>query len=199
MQATCKGLQALSAQSILGGTAASTLSALHWNAHTRLHIRDLTVTNSYMWLTDMCHMSVWLVTACHTERQELHWNAHTRMHTRDMTVTNSYMWLTDTCLEPMTCQCMSYRVAKTHRMPYLYRSFSAKEPYSQCLFCGKMTCNLRHPMGLCHPVLRSKNCTEIDTLARLPGTWLCTHWVTVSLVLPSRYSKVPLESSRRAS
>jgi len=22
-----------------------------------------------------------------------------------------------------------YRVAKTHRMPYLYRSFSAKEPY----------------------------------------------------------------------
>jgi len=24
----------------------------------------------------------------------------------------------------------SYRVAKTHRMPYLYRSFSAKEPYS---------------------------------------------------------------------
>jgi len=23
-----------------------------------------------------------------------------------------------------------YRVAKTHRMPYLYRSFSAKEPYT---------------------------------------------------------------------
>ena len=23
----------------------------------------------------------------------------------------------------------SYRVAKTHRIPYLYRSFSAKEPY----------------------------------------------------------------------
>ena len=23
-----------------------------------------------------------------------------------------------------------YRVAKTHRMPYLFRSFSAKEPYN---------------------------------------------------------------------
>jgi len=30
-----------------------------------------------------------------------------------------------------------YRVAKTHRIPYLYRSFSAKEPYIQWLFCGK--------------------------------------------------------------
>ena len=27
-----------------------------------------------------------------------------------------------------------YRVAKTHRMPYLYRLFSAKEPYNQWLF-----------------------------------------------------------------
>ena len=25
---------------------------------------------------------------------------------------------------------LSYRVAKTHMMPYLYRSFSAKEPYN---------------------------------------------------------------------
>ena len=29
-----------------------------------------------------------------------------------------------------------YRAAKTHRMPYLYRSFSAKEPYNLWLFCG---------------------------------------------------------------
>jgi len=25
--------------------------------------------------------------------------------------------------------CAYYRVAKTHRIPYLYRSFSAKEPF----------------------------------------------------------------------
>ena len=30
-----------------------------------------------------------------------------------------------------------YRAAKTHEMPYLYRSFSTKEPYNQWLFYGK--------------------------------------------------------------
>ena len=44
------------------------------------------------------------------------------------------------------------QVTKTHRMPYLYRSFSAKEPHNEWLFCGKMTCNFSHPMSLCHPV-----------------------------------------------
>jgi len=28
-----------------------------------------------------------------------------------------------------------YMVAKTHKMPYLQKSFSAKEPYNQWLFC----------------------------------------------------------------
>ena len=30
-----------------------------------------------------------------------------------------------------------YRVATTNTMPYLYRSFSAKEPYYSWLICGK--------------------------------------------------------------
>jgi len=30
-----------------------------------------------------------------------------------------------------------YRVAKIHRMPHLYRSFSAKEPYNYWLLCEK--------------------------------------------------------------
>ena len=30
-----------------------------------------------------------------------------------------------------------YRVANTHRIPYLYWSFSAKEPYIYRIFCGK--------------------------------------------------------------
>ena len=34
------------------------------------------------------------------------------------------------------CVCV-YRVAKIRRMYYLNRSFSAKEPYNQWLFCGK--------------------------------------------------------------
>jgi len=37
----------------------------------------------------------------------------------------------------MSCLSTCYRVAKTHRMPNLYRSFSAKEPYIQWLFCRK--------------------------------------------------------------
>jgi len=32
---------------------------------------------------------------------------------------------------------LRYRVANTHRIPYLYTSFSAKEPYEQWLFCEK--------------------------------------------------------------
>jgi len=36
----------------------------------------------------------------------------------------------------LTCDVL-YRVAKTHRMPYLYRSFSATEPYNKWLFYGK--------------------------------------------------------------
>ena len=30
-----------------------------------------------------------------------------------------------------------YRVAKTHRMPYLYKSFSTKQPCTLWLFCRK--------------------------------------------------------------
>jgi len=30
-----------------------------------------------------------------------------------------------------------YRVAKTHRIPYLYRTFSAKVTYIKWLFCGE--------------------------------------------------------------
>jgi len=48
--------------------------------------------------------------------------------------------------------CLRYRVAKTHKMPYLYRSFSAKEPYNFGLFLRKMSYNLRHSVGLRHPV-----------------------------------------------
>jgi len=32
---------------------------------------------------------------------------------------------------------VSYRVAYSHRMLYLYGSFSTKEPYNEWLFCGK--------------------------------------------------------------
>jgi len=50
-------------------------------------------------------------------------------------------------------------VVKTHMMPYLYRSFSQKSH----IICGsfaKITCNLRHPMGLRHPLIN--DCHKYD-------------------------------------
>jgi len=35
------------------------------------------------------------------------------------------------------CHPACYRVAKMHRMPYFFKSFSAKEPLIIGLFCGK--------------------------------------------------------------
>jgi len=43
-----------------------------------------------------------------------------------------------------------YRVAKTHRMPYL--SIFRKRALQLVAFLRKMTCNLRYHMSLCHPV-----------------------------------------------
>ena len=55
----------------------------------------------------------------------------------------------------IVCNIVHYRVSKTHRMPYFHGSFSAKEPCNSWLFCCKMACNFRHPMGLHHPALFS--------------------------------------------
>jgi len=45
-----------------------------------------------------------------------------------------------------------YSVAKTHRIPYLDRLFSSKEPYNWWLFCGKKPATW-HAMHLRHPVV----------------------------------------------
>ena len=55
--------------------------------------------------------------------------------------------------EDMTlCDFLSYRVAKTHRIPYLYRSFSTKVTYILVALLWKMICNLGDPISLRHPV-----------------------------------------------
>ena len=41
----------------------------------------------------------------------------------------SWVWRISLWVTTMTTSC-TYRVAKTQRMPYLFRSFSAKEPYN---------------------------------------------------------------------
>jgi len=69
---------------------------------------------------------------------------------------------------------MSDLVAKTNRMPYLYRSFFAKEPYIQCkralypiVLWRKEICTLRHSMHLRHPVPPS-HVTLITSYASSP-------------------------------
>jgi len=46
-------------------------------------------------------------------------------------------WLIQMGNDSLMYQMLTYRVAKTNGMPYLYRSFSTKEPYNWRLFCGK--------------------------------------------------------------
>ena len=50
--------------------------------------------------------------------------------------TCTHTWI-HRCIDTTKQQSESYRVAKTHRIPYLYRLFSAKVTYIQWLFCGK--------------------------------------------------------------
>jgi len=53
-------------------------------------------------------------------------------------------------------------------MPYLQRSFYAKEPYNSRLFCGKRPAILGHPMHLCHPVVSSSTRTPRALLHKSP-------------------------------
>jgi len=68
-----------------------------------------------------------------------------------------------------------YRVAKTYRMPYLYRSFTEeKNPLKLVAPLRKMTCNLRHPMGLRHPVWMSpmkETCQTYECV--MWHKWMC--------------------------
>jgi len=48
---------------------------------------------------------------------------------------------------------VGHRVAKTHRIPYLHRSFSAKSDLYLVALLWKMICNLGDPTSLRQPVL----------------------------------------------
>ena len=59
-----------------------------------------------------------------------------KQQNRTTTITSDTVYIS-TCVRNPNFNLYTYRVAKTHRMPYLYRSFSAKNPYNQWLFCEK--------------------------------------------------------------
>ena len=68
----------------------------------------------------------------------------------------------------------SYRVAKMHKMPYRYRSFSCKRALWIVALLRKMTCNLRYPIGFCHFVCITS--TEArDMLIHIACGWVTSH------------------------
>ena len=77
---------------------------------------------------------------------------------------------------------MTYRVAKTHKIPYLYRSFSAKVCKSDLYLVAllwKMACNLGDPTSLRHPV--DEMCLRLSVLLCLCATlsmFLCLFFVS---------------------
>jgi len=89
------------------------------------------------WLTHMCdltHSYVW-----HDSLIELPTSTRTSL-SRAITYVCRESFMSVTWLihvYDMNSFKQTYRVAKTHRIPYLYRSFSAKVTYIQWLFRGK--------------------------------------------------------------
>ena len=94
-------------------------TATHCNTlqHTATHCNTLHHTASWQLCSHIIAVSMCLMTPIGVVFYVLHFSAS--WHTHDRTHRH-HQW----------CAChIWYRVAKTHRIPYLYRSFSAKEPY----------------------------------------------------------------------
>jgi len=104
-------------------THSSTSTNTHTHTHT--HTRFYTVYSIYMHTYPHTHAllhSIWIYTQ------------HTQTHIHILICTKNVMYThihthTHTHTLQHCVQCFLYRVAKTHRIPYLYRSFSAKVTY----------------------------------------------------------------------
>ena len=72
-------------------------------------------------------------------------------------------------------QVLDYRVAKTHKMPYLDRSISEKEPYNHCLFCGKWPVTYKASYGSSPPCMTRAyvfSNVPVCNMTLLQVTWL---------------------------
>ena len=115
---------------------------LRWPLHVTWLIYMWDCALSLIWLNDMTCFAVWydsfnyVTLLCDVNDLAVRHNSFIcvtwLIHQFDMTqlavrYDNSYVKLLD----------IIYRVAKMHRLPYLYRSFSAKEPCNWWFCCGK--------------------------------------------------------------
>jgi len=86
------------------------------------------------WLIHFWHV-IWHDVATSDDLSYVHYDMHT------------HKWISHVSnMNEATC----YRVAKTHRIPYLYRSFSTKVTSIPWLFLWKMICILGDPMSFRH-------------------------------------------------
>ena len=100
-----------------------TLGELPAGEHVRIvyamHIRVCAHTHTYAHICT--HTLTHTLISHDTHRTQTHTQTCLSLSCDFSFVTREFSFLT---------RVFSYRVAKTHRMPYLYRSFSAKEPYN---------------------------------------------------------------------
>jgi len=78
------------------------------------------------------HIQIYICTHTHLYITYIFIYIHTHTYEHPSSSSTLHIWRMKRSMNETNC-----RVAKTHRMPYLYKSFSVKEPYNSCLFCGK--------------------------------------------------------------
>jgi len=154
----------------------------HMHIHTHIHARTLLTielrfestrklspTHTHTHIHTHAHSYTHTYTYTHTHTT--HYRAdiwkyfedaytHTHMHTHTHTHTLLTIELTFENTSKMR------KMAQTHKMPYLYGSFSAKEPYNQCLFCEKWhaTCPQRRVRWHCAILRKKERERDIRTL-----------------------------------
>jgi len=89
-------------------------------------------TQRCTWQAHRVNMYVCASTYTHTY---IYTCVHTCIHTYIYVYIYLFIWISVITWKN-TRRC-TYKVVKTHMVPYFYRSISAKEPYNEWLFCGK--------------------------------------------------------------
>jgi len=136
-----------------------------WRSHVRCPVTLIIPQKNESCLTWMSHFSKWMSHVSHGRvmsyvEESCPMSCHT-----DQTEKRSHV-----SHERVVSDVKEYRVAWSHRMLYLHRSFSAKKALQVVALLRKMICNSRHPMSLCHP-LRS----HLLSHRSYANTWVMSH------------------------
>jgi len=117
-------------------------------------------------------------------RTNTHTHTHTTLHTQQAMAKN------------ITSNALVYRVAKTHRMPYLYRSASATKPEISGSFAERDLQLMRHPMHCCHPICRGRRGWIIQ-LSRRTHNYTHSHTFTHIYAYTYAYTRARTHTRRQ--